>query len=278
MKKAIFTLALALNFVIASASHESSILKVTVSPNRTFTASLDNRATMTSTFAQFDNVLAGSHELRIVGEVPYINPRAISAVRPANHGAQVAPVIFNGFVNIPENSIVDATIDNYGTFRIVSVTPLGNQYNAFQTGYGDDHHSDYGQGHHSDPDHDGDHDRDHHNGYDQTNYNNGYGYQYVPAPAMCPAEFDLLKQIIADKWFEDTKMEIAKQAIEKKGVTSQQVLELMNMMTFESSKMDLAKFAYNYTADKNNYFIVNNGFTFESSIAELNRYTHGSLF
>jgi hypothetical protein len=44
------------------------------------------------------------------------------------------------------------------------------------------------------------------------------------------------------------------------------------MLTFESNRLDLAKFAYRYAADPNNYFMVNKGFTFNSSIDELSEY------
>lgn len=72
--------------------------------------------------------------------------------------------------------------------------------------------------------------------------------------------------------FESDKLTIAKQAVSSNGVYADQVLQIMQNFSFESTKVDFAKFAYAYCADKNNYYLVNNGFTFNSSINDLNNY------
>jgi hypothetical protein len=107
----------------------------------------------------------------------------------------------------------------------------------------------------------------------------GYGHNFNPPPpppppvfGMAPHAFQQLVMTIGNTPFDNTRLTIAKQAIAANGITSEQVLGLMNMLTFESHKLDLAKYAYAFTADPNNYYIVNNGFTFTSSIHELNRF------
>ena len=67
-------------------------------------------------------------------------------------------------------------------------------------------------------------------------------------------------------------LKIAKQGIAANGISSQQVLALIELLTFESNQIKLAKFAYQFTFDKQNYFLVNDGFTFSSSISELNKF------
>lgn len=47
-------------------------------------------------------------------------------------------------------------------------------------------------------------------------------------------------------------------------------------MTFEENKLTIAKYAYTKTADPNNYFQLNDAFTFESSIDELNAYINAN--
>ncbi|MFM7055022.1 MAG: DUF4476 domain-containing protein, partial [Bacteroidota bacterium] len=54
--------------------------------------------------------------------------------------------------------------------------------------------------------------------------------------------------------------------------TSRQVADMMGLMTFDSSRLELAKLAYGKTIDRENYWVVYNLFTFESSIVELNNY------
>lgn len=102
-----------------------------------------------------------------------------------------------------------------------------------------------------------------------------WGWNPSPPPpvfGMAPQTFNQLIISLNNTPFDNTRLNIAKQAIMSNGATSQQILELMGMLTFESNRLDLAKFAYRYVADPNNYFVVNNGFTFNSSINDLNRF------
>jgi hypothetical protein len=89
---------------------------------------------------------------------------------------------------------------------------------------------------------------------------------------LSPAEFADLKRSIATKSFEDSKLTIAKQVISNACLLSSQVKELMLLFSFEESRLDLAKFAYGRTYDIGNYYQVNDAFTFETSIEELNEY------
>jgi len=50
----------------------------------------------------------------------------------------------------------------------------------------------------------------------------------------------------------------------------------MNMLTFESSKLELAKAGYAFVTDRQNFYLVNNSFTFDSSISELEHFIHGN--
>jgi hypothetical protein len=92
---------------------------------------------------------------------------------------------------------------------------------------------------------------------------------------MSPADFDAAKGTISSKSFDDSKLTIAKQIISTNCLLSSQVRELMKLFSFEDSKLELAKYAYGYTYDTGNYFKVNDAFTFESTIDELNTYISG---
>lgn len=103
---------------------------------------------------------------------------------------------------------------------------------------------------------------------------------YLPGytgPVGCPVpmnegDFRDLKGTISSKSFEESKMTIAKQVLRDHCLFTTQVKELINLFTFEETKLDFAKYAYDYTYDRGNYFKVNDVFTFESSIEELNNY------
>lgn len=102
-------------------------------------------------------------------------------------------------------------------------------------------------------------------------YNGVYG---CPMP-MAPQDFEQAKQSIASKSFDDSRLTIAKQIIGSNCMLCSQIRELMKLMSFEQTKLELAKFAWNHNLDKGNYYTLNDAFTFESSIDELNKYTQG---
>ena len=90
--------------------------------------------------------------------------------------------------------------------------------------------------------------------------------------AMNHFDFDQLKQSLGNIWFESTKLEVLKNAIRYNYFNTFQVVELMNLFTFESSKLVIAESMYAQTIDKQNYYRLSNDFTFSSSIDELNQY------
>ncbi len=92
---------------------------------------------------------------------------------------------------------------------------------------------------------------------------------------MTPQDFSGIKSSIMSKSFESTKLEIAKQVLGQRCMTSAQVAELIRVFDFESTRLDFAKFAYGRTFDIGNYYMVNDSFTFESSISDLNNYING---
>lgn len=93
---------------------------------------------------------------------------------------------------------------------------------------------------------------------------------YYSGPAVMSAEdFSILQQMVSNTSFEETRLALIKQAIGSRAVSTQQVLSLMNMMSFESTRLELAKWAYSKTIDRENYFIVNQGFSFSSSTSDL---------
>ncbi len=90
--------------------------------------------------------------------------------------------------------------------------------------------------------------------------------------AMSQNDFVQLKQTIDNASFESARLSIFKQALAYNYFTSAQVRNLMDLFWFESSKLEMTKLAYPKTVDQNNYYIVNNGFNFSSSVNELGEY------
>jgi len=92
---------------------------------------------------------------------------------------------------------------------------------------------------------------------------------------MSPTEFAEAKTSIDSKSFEESKMTTAKQIGRDRCFTAEQVKGIMNTFSFEDTKLEFAKYAYERTYDIGNYYKLNDAFSFESSIDELNEYTKG---
>jgi len=104
--------------------------------------------------------------------------------------------------------------------------------------------------------------------YHMPGYSGPVGCDYP----MEKGDFDSMKGSIKSKSFEDSKLTLAKQVINSNCLLSSQVKEVMQLFTYEESKLDFAKYAYGRTYDIGNYYKVNDAFTFETSIDELNSY------
>jgi hypothetical protein len=174
----------------------------------------------------------GRHFMQVVRYNVYYNGYGQSFHQPV--------VVFSGHINIKGRSRIFAMIDNRGRYRVTETHAMHHQ--------GNPHYQ---------------------SGYQAPGY--GYGYGYM-APVMNHQAFAMLKNTMRSTSFDSSRLQIAEQAIAASNVTSAQVYELMGLLTFESNRLKLAQFAYAYTVDKQNYFMVNRAFTFNSSITKLNSY------
>lgn len=90
--------------------------------------------------------------------------------------------------------------------------------------------------------------------------------------AMSATSFAQLKQTIGGQSFDQTKVNIAKQAIKDNAFTSAQAKELLELLSFEENKLELAKMLYPVTTDRSNFIIVYDVFNFSSSKDKLADY------
>lgn len=107
------------------------------------------------------------------------------------------------------------------------------------------------------------------NGFVLQGYSGVYGCPYP----MGDSDFQSSKQSISSKGFDESRLTIAKQIIGSNCMLCSQIKEIMKLMSFEATKLDLAKFAWHHNLDKGNYYKLNDAFDFESSITDLNEYT-----
>jgi hypothetical protein len=90
--------------------------------------------------------------------------------------------------------------------------------------------------------------------------------------AMDARSFEMLKGALGRENFEKSRLEIAKNTIDRNNFSTMQVRELALLFAFESNKLELAKYAYHKTIDRNNFYLVYDVFSFSSSKEELANY------
>ncbi|WP_162926928.1 DUF4476 domain-containing protein [Flavobacterium psychrotrophum] len=119
------------------------------------------------------------------------------------------------------------------------------------------------------------------NGNNNGGYNNGNNNQNNNnntsgcRNAMTTTDFEDACSTIKNTSFDDTRLSTAKLVLERNCVSTNQVITLMKMLSFEANKLELAKYAYGYCVERNNYFKVVNAFSFDASKKELNEYIKG---
>jgi hypothetical protein len=106
-------------------------------------------------------------------------------------------------------------------------------------------------------------------GNNNSNRNNGRNI------SMRTSDYEAAKSSIAAKDFESSKLTLARQVSSSNYLTAEQVAGIARLFSFESGKLEFAKYAYARCVDKGNYFRVNDAFEFESSISSLNEYISG---
>ena len=84
--------------------------------------------------------------------------------------------------------------------------------------------------------------------------------------------FSGMMETISDAAFSDDKVRIAKQIIRTNCLVIEQLVEILEEITFDEGQLDLAKFAYEHIYDLENYYQVYGVFSFSSSGEELDEY------
>lgn len=94
-----------------------------------------------------------------------------------------------------------------------------------------------------------------------------------PMPyGMNTQDYEEAYQLISKESFDSSKLNLAKQIIESNPMTASQILGICKLFSFESNKLEFAKFAYTYCIDKNKYYLLNEAFSYDSSKRELDEY------
>ncbi|MEZ4938649.1 MAG: DUF4476 domain-containing protein [Crocinitomicaceae bacterium] len=106
--------------------------------------------------------------------------------------------------------------------------------------------------------------------YTDSGYSNDYNGCYSST-----VDYNAMIEAVKNESFADDKKMIAKQALNNKCISTDQIKGLMEQFSFEDDKLEIAKFCYNKCSDRDNYYKVNSALTYSDSKEELNKYIGG---
>jgi hypothetical protein len=101
---------------------------------------------------------------------------------------------------------------------------------------------------------------------DDRNYPTGYPNQYPSNnKQISDYDFGMLKQYVRKEAFDDRRINMAKQAAGNSYFSTAQVRDLMGIFSFDDGKLDVAKYLYNRTVDRNNYYQLTDALSFSTN-------------
>ncbi len=86
---------------------------------------------------------------------------------------------------------------------------------------------------------------------------------------IATSNFEQLKTTIKESQFDEERIKVAQKAVAENGVSSNQMRQLLPLFSFDDSRLTLAKFAYKYTVDKENYLQLKQELKFDKNAKEL---------
>lgn len=237
MRKNALIAVLAVIGMITTAQVKGSELNLKMFDRSLITVSIDNGPfTAPAPKVNFKQVPDGYRLITVYG------------IMPGSFNCPAAQrLLFNEMVYVPHAVGMNAVINRFGDFKVNAIVPL------FQPACNTNYYSNY-------------------NGYNSGYSNNpvyGNANNYPHTNAFCSSDFDALLNTVSQQSFDQTRLSIAKQAIDGRRLNTSQVAELMRLFSFESTKLDFAKYAYQFTGDRDRYYVINNEFSFSSSVDEL---------
>lgn len=276
--KTIFTLLLSTIFSLASKAYDGPLLTVTSVGNQKIFVEVDGRRyTMNNAnMVTVRNIYPGTHTVRVLRQMKSRSgwnmrigsPReeVIYAIKATLRNGYDFDIVVNRFGKVllderridPNDDWYDDDDDYYDNDDRNNDRDRDWDNNPNDRNNNDDRYDNRNNGNNDDH-------------YDDRNNRNNRDSRYYE---MSDADFSQAKESLRKEWFENTRLNTAKQIIDKNYFTSSQVKDLMLLFTFENNRLDLAKYAYNKVVDKGNFFIVNDALSMTSNKEKLNEFIH----
>lgn len=86
-------------------------------------------------------------------------------------------------------------------------------------------------------------------------------------------DVDRLADAMKSRSFESTRLTIAREALRNSSILAEDLKYILQQFDYESTRVEFAKFAYDYVCDRERFYYVYDVFKFDSSVRELEEYT-----
>lgn len=119
---------------------------------------------------------------------------------------------------------------------------------------------------------------DHHDGHNHDGHNHNHGSRPRGCKngyAMSPSNFNTALATIKKQSFEESKLKTAQQVVSDNCLNTNQIMQMADLFSFEDTKLDFAKFAFDYCVDSESYYKLNGIFSFSSNADALSDYVQG---
>lgn len=219
--KVIIAIAISVLMLNVQSAFAKSVLKISPRDNSHYTVTIDRYSySIKNQDIELRNLSAGSHRIKVV------------KVERRHYPAPVHyHVVFNGMIDIPQNSRVTARLSDFDGLEIIRTEKIyAVDMNNIQT-----------------------------------------QNECIPQESGY-SSFERLIDVLNNESFDSGKLKIAKQYARSNSISSRKVKRIMDTFSFESTKLEFAKFSFHYVADPQNFFLVNDSFSFSSSIDKLDKY------
>lgn len=243
MKKMFTMMAAIMITAIAIAQNFNSVLNFRLQNNAPFALYINGiMASNFSNRATIENLRPGRHQISV----------AVMPNNPRGHGNRNMQTVFSGWITIAPNNVVYASLNRFNQINIEHSYAIHQnrrwRHQLYQQPNRWNDYTDYNQPIVTEP------------------------YMPIQLEIIDAVSFQQLKETMRNTSFESTRQSVLNQASNGYWFTTHQVKELISLFSFESTKLDVAKRMYDRTVDKQNYFTVNQVFSFNSSVEDLTQY------
>jgi len=108
----------------------------------------------------------------------------------------------------------------------------------------------------------------------QGNFGN-FNNQNFGSNTSTTTGYEEFVKMLKEESFDSGKLEKSKNYISKTFLAASQIAEIAKTYTYDSNRLEWAKYAYQYCQDKQNYFLLKPTFSFSSNYTDLENFTNG---